>query len=132
MNSELFSQSWAEGLGAELLSSAAYRQAAAGWEGSLALVSLQDGGERAVFLDLWHGDCRSARLAVSDDLDVADYVLAADLPVWQKVLRGELEPIFALMAGKLKLRRGSLARLTPHVLAARELVRAAARVSAST
>ena len=44
------------------------------------------------------------------------------------MLQGELEPLFGIMSGKLQLRRGSLVRLTPYINAARELVRAAARV----
>lgn len=128
MSDALFSTTWSAALAAEL-ASPAYRQAAAAWEGSLALIAARaDSTDLAIFLDLWHGECRAARPGTPDDLATADFVLRAELETWKKVLRGELDPLLGIMSGKLKLQRGSLAKLTPHVAAARELVRAAARV----
>ena len=124
---DVFSPPWVDAWIAEIRGSDAYRRAAAGWEGSLALELLAD-EPRAVLLDLWHGDCRSGQMASAAELETADYVLAADLGTWKRVLGGEIEPIFGLMSGKLKLRRGSLAKLTPYVAASKELVAAAGRV----
>jgi putative sterol carrier protein len=58
----------------------------------------------------------------------ASYVVAAAPAVWREVLEGRIEPLFAVMSGKLKLVRGSIARLLPYVTAARELLAAARRV----
>ena len=124
MSHLVFTAPWADAFAAELGRSEAYRQAAATWEGSLLLAA----ASRAVFLDLHHGECRSARVATAQDEAAADFVLHAEEAVWRKVLQGELEPLFGIMSGKLQLRRGSLVRLTPYINAARELVRAAARV----
>lgn len=87
--------------------------------------------DRAVFADLWHGECRAARRASDEDREGADFVIRADAGTWQRVLGGDLEPIFGIMSGKLKLTRGSLARLTPHLAASRELVLAATRVDST-
>jgi putative sterol carrier protein len=129
-----FSEPWAQAWADELRRSDDYRRAAAKWEGSIVLQMAAeesvDGvdGHGAVFVDLLHGDCRAARAATGDDLDGADFVLHAPLPVWKRVLAGEVEPIFGLMSGKIRLSRGSIARLTPFITASKELVRAAARV----
>ena len=135
MSHEVFSATWAAAWGEELGNSEAYREAAATWEGSMLLEITGDGGQtaspRAVFVDLWHGECRAARSAEQRDLDTADYVIRAEAEIWRRVLAGDLEPIFGLMSGKLKLARGSLAKLTPYLAASRELVRAAARVDSS-
>lgn len=129
---EVFTAPWVLAWADEIRGSDAYRKAAASWEGSLALAmtDLGDGhdGERGVYLDLWHGECRAARVAGEGDLDTTDYVLAADLSTWKRVLQRELDPILGLMTGKLKLRRGSVTQLTPYLNASKELVLAATRV----
>ena len=130
MSHEIFSAPWADAWAEELRASSAYRQAAATWEGSMIFETAdQDtGAATGVFLDLWHGECRAARPASERDQGLADYVIRAQIEVWQRVLAGDLEPIFGLMSGKLQLLRGSLAKLTPQLPAARELVAAAARI----
>jgi len=131
MSLEVFTQPWAQEWARELKSSDAYRQAALKWEGSL-LIEMEgeagNGSGPAVLLDLWHGDCRGARLPLPEERESADYVIGGDAGAWRRILAGEIEPIFALMSGKLKLRRGSLAKLTPFLTAAQELVRAAGRI----
>lgn len=133
---EVFTEPWVAAWADEIRGSDAYRQAAATWEGSVALamnVASADEGnsERGVFLDLWHGECREARVASDDDLKQADFVLAANLDVWRRVLARDLDPIMGLMTGKVKLRKGSLAKLTPQINASKELVLAATRVPSS-
>jgi putative sterol carrier protein len=125
---DVFSHSWVAAWADEIRRSDVYRQASATWEGSIALEMTHDGSTRGAFLDLWHGECRAARAATDDDLAQADYVLSADAAIWKRVLGGQLEPILGLMSGQLKLRRGSLSRLTPYLAASRELVATASRV----
>jgi ribonucleoside-diphosphate reductase beta chain len=133
MSHEVFTEPWARAWAGELRGSDPYRRAARKWEGSLVLEMATDpaaavAAERAVYADLWHGECRDARVATAADRADADYVIRAGAEVWQRVLAGQLEPIFGLVSGKLRLARGRLARLTPYAKASRELVRAAARV----
>ncbi len=136
MAAEVFSDAWAKAWCTKLNGSEAYQKAAASWEGALILVveadpSLGIQENRAVYLDLWHGACRDARAATPEDFEDAAYVITADPYSWKQVLEGQLEPISAIMRGKLKLTKGSVASLAPFVLAARELVAAATQVEAS-
>lgn len=130
MSYEVFSNDWAAAWAQELENSEVYRAAAATWEGSLALAMTSEtqNDYRAVFVDLWHGDCRAARQASSTDLEQADFLIRADLATWKRVMDGDLDPMFGLMSGKLKLARGSLAKLTPYLNASRELVKSATRI----
>ena len=133
MSFEVFTQRWAQAWADELRASADYRSAALKWEGSLLLEMEADpddgvAEDRAVFLDLWHGDCRGARIPDDEDRDEARYVIRAGARQWRQVLAGEVEPITGLMSGQLELARGSLARLVPYVKASKELLAAATRI----
>jgi putative sterol carrier protein len=132
MANEIFTHDWALDWCRELTASDAYRQAAARWEGALILVleagELEIGDDRAVYLDLHHGECRGARAAAREDHDAAPFVLQGAAAAWKRILAGEVEPLTALMTGKLRLAKGNVAKLLPHVQAARELVAAARRI----
>ena len=84
--------------------------------------------ERSVYLDLYHGECREARAATPADAASVPYVIAADPKTWKKVLARDLEPIFGLMRGKLKLAKGGLVAMLPYVSAAKEMALSAACV----
>ncbi len=124
----IFSPAWAQALGRELNQSGAYRTAASRWEGSLVLALDGAGPPTGVFLDLHRGSCRAAREVEREDLQRAEFVIRAGTEVWRRVLAGELEPLWAVLSGQLRLARGNPARLAPFPGAARELVAAAARV----
>ncbi len=130
MPEPIFSQTWVDAWARELGASDRYRRAAQTWEGSVLVETPATEGSpwQAVFLDLWHGECREAKTAEIADRDRADYVLSASLPIWRRVLEGELEPILAIMTGKIELARGSIAKLTPYIAASKELVAAAGRL----
>jgi putative sterol carrier protein len=113
-----------------LNASAAYRIAAAAWEGSVALAATAPDGALgpAVFLDLRHGVCHGARAASAEDVEAATYLIAAERATWRDVLAAQTSPLMALMAGRLKLVRGEMAALLPHANSARELLHLAAAV----
>jgi putative sterol carrier protein len=130
----VFSDSWAAACAAVLNQNAAYRAAAASWEGALLLqMSTNDGviESRLVFLDLWHGECRLARSGTPSDEGTARYILAGEHTAWRQVLTGQTPPLMAIMTGKLRLTKGSIMELLPYVAAAKELVLAAATVEAT-
>ncbi len=126
MANEILSEAWVQAWSDALNGSESYRAAAAGWEGAVAVAvrcEPQRGIEaRAVFLDLWHGACRAARIASPADLEAARYVLTADAATWLELLRGGLDPVTAVMGGRLELGKGSVMSLLPHLAAAKELV----------
>ena len=128
---ELFTEEWVESWGRELRRSEEYREAAQEWEGAIVFelrASQELDEDRAVFLDLLHGDCRHARLAADGDREGARYVVSADLATWRTVLDGTISVLPAIMRGKLRLRKGKLSTLMPFTAAARELLAAATRI----
>lgn len=132
---ELFSEIWAAALERELAGDAEYRSAAASWHGSLLFVLEEDpslgvAGRRVLFLDLAHGNARAVRPALDGDDRAARYRLAAPAATWVDLLEGDLEAGTALMSGKVRLEKGSLFSLFPHLEAARRLLAAARRVGA--
>jgi putative sterol carrier protein len=133
MHPEIFTEAWAQAWCRELNASAAYRTAAATWNGAVALVMLADPAlgivsPRAVHLDLNGGTCRSARPVRADDLADASFVFEGAAATWRDLLAGRLSPLMALIGGKLRLARGELTALLPYTNAARELVATAAIV----
>ncbi len=125
-----FSNEWAAAWGAALNGSATYREAAATWEGAIAVV-VSAAGDRtaAVYLDVWHGGCLAARVATEPDLAQAAFVLEAEPAAWKAVLSGGLSPMMALLSGRVRLTRGELARLLPYATAAKELVSLAGSIT---
>lgn len=125
-------QEWLEAYEARINASESYREAAASWEGAVAFVfeAEPDRGwprtEHAL-LDLWHGECRSARLVSREEAEAAPFVIRAPLTRWQQVIARELDPVKGMMQGKLRL-SGDLPTIVRHVRAAKELVDLAAAI----
>lgn len=125
---DLFGPEWAASYVEALNRNEDYARAAARWEGPLGLALRGEVGiePRAVVLDLMHGKCRGARSApVEEAVEEADFVLEADVATWRRVLARSVEPILAIMRGKLALKKGSLSKLLPYTKAASELVHSA-------
>jgi putative sterol carrier protein len=103
-----------------------YREAAATWEAPIAF-ALEAEPDRGVpgdlwaLLDLWHGECRDARMVEPMEGERAPFVIRAPYSRWKEVLRGDLDPVKGMMQGKLRL-QGDLATIVRHVRAANELV----------
>lgn len=131
MTASLFSEEWAVALGDALRASDAFKRAGRGWEGVVVLdwsdapQTQADRNACGVYLDLYRGECRASHIASAADYDAAEYVLSANLEAWNDMLHGELSPTTALMFGRMKLKKGSVVGLMPHVGVATELVRVA-------
>jgi putative sterol carrier protein len=133
MPMEVFTAEWSAACCEALNRREAYRAAAAAWEGAIVLAMGPDPAqgieeERAVFIDAHRGECRGARPATADDLASAPFVFRADPASWKRLLAREIDPVGAVMQGKLRLVRGSLMTLAKYAAAAREMVAAAADV----
>lgn len=116
---------WVKALEAALNSSKGYQAAAAKWEGDLCLLVNAGAGmtsETYLYLDLWHGACRSASVATSPVK--AEFTIAAPLPTWKQVVEGKLDPIRGLTSGRLKL-SGPMLKIMKAPKAAIELVNCA-------
>lgn len=121
------SQGWFEAFQVQINASGRYREAAADWEGDIAFRIMAEPDRNVPadlwgYLDLWHGSCRDARAIEPNDAYAAAYALSAPYSRWKDIVRGELDPIKAMMQGKLRV-RGDLPRIVRYVKAANELVR---------
>jgi putative sterol carrier protein len=128
---EAFTAEWAAAWRDEINRSARYRRSGARWDDAIVFVMMPGdlgGGERAVLLDLSHGECRAARSASPADIQAAAFVIAAGPDTWQRVLGGKLDIVMAIMQKRFTLRRGTMAELLPHASAAHDLLAAARRI----
>jgi len=133
MAAEIFTEAWAQLWHEEINANAAYKKAAAKWEGAIGMVMTTNAdmgipSTRIVVADLWHGDSRSAKAIGEEELDQVPFIIEATPENWKKVLSGKLDPIVGLMSKKLKLARGGLFALLPYAKAAKELVNSAISV----
>ncbi|MFN2168280.1 MAG: SCP2 sterol-binding domain-containing protein [Anaerolineae bacterium] len=125
---EFLSSEWAAAFKDAINASAAYRDAAATWEGDFCFIAdLKDGGQRMLYLDLWHGECRDAYVVDDAGSTSPEFEVSAKIPSWKKVIDKKVDPIQALMTRQLKL-KGNMAKVLKSVKAAQELVNAATQV----
>jgi putative sterol carrier protein len=132
---KVFSEEWVKEWGKKINESGQYRQAAQTWEWPLVLIFEKDPSvgvdeDRSVYLDLWHGECREARVATKEDIENAPYVISADAYTWKQIFDRKLEPISTSMRGRMKLVKGNMSTLSSYVLAAKYLVESALEIEA--
>ena len=108
----------------------AWQQAAENWEGDfLFIITPDDRFKDTVhyYIDLWHGECRDAQMMKNaDDLPEAEFQYIGPYSNWEKLLKGEIEPIRGLLMRKFKLigNKGKLMRS----MVAKELVETARKM----
>ena len=118
------SPEWVTVFNEQINGSDAYANAAKTWEGDITLVI--EGGP-GIYLDLWHGKCRSAEFLADPDEKSPEFKITADMERWKKVLAGKLDPVQGMVTRQIKL-DGNLVKIMKNVKAAQELVRCATRV----
>jgi putative sterol carrier protein len=133
---EVFTEEWSRACAERLNQRASYRAAAAEWTDPVVLSMAADPAhgvmeDRAVFLDLHRGQCRGTRLATAHDLATAPLVFRAEAGAWRQILEGRLDPVTAVMQGRLRLERGSVFGLAKYAAAAREMLAAAGEAGGS-
>ncbi len=134
MTSPPFTQSWADAFRDAVNGDVSYRQAGLQWQSPLAFV-LDDGapvgliGPVALGLTLDRGRCNTARI-MSPDACTAPFVFRADYGTWKEVMSGALDPVAAVMHGKVRL-TGNMVALMMHSHAVTALVRCAQAVPTS-
>gem|GEM_PF-78410 len=101
---------------------AVYKELARDWEGSVVL-HVQKAPQYGldidlyIHLDLWHGDCRRARIVPPEVGEAGDFVITGSAERWMEVGRGQLDTVKGMMQGKLKL-KGDLPTIVRYVKAA--------------
>ena len=124
------SQEWAERFVAELNDNEEYFQVAETWEGSFLFIV--NAGPRLeskfiLFLDLWHGKCREFSVLPNRDVRRSDYIYEGSIEHWEKLVKGELDPIKGIFARKFKI-KGRMLKILRNVRAASELAKNCSRV----
>lgn len=122
---------WAQALRDELNQSETYRDAAKGLTAGFLFHVRADGPldeDHFLTVRLEDGECVAVDEAADEDgADGADFVLRGEYSDWVGLLRGEYDPIQAVLTRRLEV-RGSVAQLMRHVAAAKELGRATRNV----
>jgi putative sterol carrier protein len=129
---KLPSKEWIAEYGKAINASEEYKKAAARWEGVVVLVFTANPAiglaeDVAVWMDLWHGECRDIKQVTLEEVQQAPYIIRGTYADWKQVVQGRLGPVKAMMQGKLKL-KGDLPTIVRYVKAADELVKCATRV----
>jgi putative sterol carrier protein len=114
---------------------AKYAEVAKYWEGDIVFQVEQDKGEErddlpmTLYFDLWHGKCREVRILDPDLEEVPDaaYTLTATLQNYLKILKGELDPMQAMITRRLRV-EGSMAYMMRNVPTVLNFVRCCSSV----
>jgi putative sterol carrier protein len=122
---EFPSDPWVKAFVERINGSVEYAASAAGWEGDVAIVieAEPDRGvpETAwVLLELLDGACRGGGVVDEERGTRAPFVIRASYSRWKDVIRGDLDPIKAMMQGKLKV-QGDLPMIIRYARATNEL-----------
>ena len=126
------SADWLLALKDKLNSDPQYAKIARKWEGDIMFRIEPDGPLTETcyyYTDLWHGECRNAYIPTLDqvkDLKPA-YVLAAPYGNIIKLLKGELDPMQAMITRKLKV-EGSMTYMMRNVPVVLSFVRCAQEI----
>lgn len=127
------SDEWTKQFGDALNNKGDYKTAAKNWRaGAVALIvsaapEVGINAEYCIYLDVHEGVCREARPCSLVEAQKQPFSIRAEYGWWKSVIRGDLEPVKALITGKLKL-KGDLATIVRHIGAARSMARTAALV----
>lgn len=112
-----------------------YREAGKQWTfGPVAMVVKADPSigideDTGMILDVHGGACRGTQYVKGmEAVQDAPFIIVADYPQWKSVIEGEVDPIKAMMEGKLKLVKGHLPTMIRFVESSRQLVVSATRV----
>lgn len=125
------SAEWLKGLEAKLNTDSRYADIAKKWEGELIILVQPEGAlkETMIFyLDLWHGTCRKASLLPALGDTKAAFVMTATYGNITRILKGDLDPMQAMMTRKLQV-QGSMAYMMRNVPTVLDFVRCAREVT---
>lgn len=108
-----------------------YAAVAKNWEGDICFV-IEPGGavkEKILYyFDLWHGKCRKAEIWDKLPDALPHYVLTGNYEHIARIMKGELDPMQALMTRKLQV-HGSMAYMMRNVPVVLDFVRCAREVT---
>jgi putative sterol carrier protein len=119
------SEAWLKALIDQLNQSPTYRETAKHWEADMCYLIEPDGILKepiCLYLDLWHGECRSGRILAPGETPQATLTLRAPFSRIVEILQGKLDAVTALLTGRLTV-KGNLAILMRDIPTVLEFVR---------
>jgi len=116
------SEAWAKAFADAINQNEAYRTHGKPWTfGDVAMIVYKEPAagipeEAGMVLDVHEGQCRGVQYVVGEGQAHAAFEIIAPYAVWKEVIEGRLDPIAAMMQGKLDLRKGrALASASPTI-----------------
>jgi len=124
---------WLAQLKDKLNADEVYARVARNWEGDM-LFLIEPGGalthQVAFYLDLWHGKCPDAYVLEDGQQVSAVFTLKGPYGNYTRLLKGELDPMQALLTRKLGV-KGNMAIMVRNVPTVLEFVRCCREVTDS-
>jgi putative sterol carrier protein len=120
----------------ERINEGAYKESGAAWEaGSVCCMIKANPGiglaeDKYILLDLYHGECRDARLVDATEAATASFTITAGYDRWKQLFRGELDPVKAMMFGQINI-KGNLGVLMKYTKAAKDMLECGGQVSST-
>ncbi len=111
------SAEWLKDLENKLNTDERYAQIASKWEGDMYFVIEPDGNlksQMVMYLDLWHGKCRSVEMVSDIASHSPAFTLKAGYVNFARVLKGDLDPMQAMLTRKLDV-KGNMAVMMRNV-----------------
>ena len=119
------STEWLQILEIKLNTDGRYAEIAKNWEGDMCVV-IEPGGalnqQQIYYLDLWHGKCRKTEILKEMPINNPKFVLTATYGDIARIMKGELDPMQAMMTRKLQV-HGSLTYMMRNVPTVLDFVR---------
>jgi putative sterol carrier protein len=125
------SPEWLQSLFDKLNSDERYAQIARNWEGDMCVVIEPSGPlteQHIYYLDLWHGKCRKTETLKDLSSVKSKFVLTATYENISHIMKGELDPMQAMMTRKLQV-HGSMAYMMRNVPTVLDFVRCCREVT---
>ena len=126
------SAEWLQAFRNKLNDDGKYAKVASKWEGDIMFQVDRDGPLKQTiyfYIDLWHGRCRDAFIVDEDRLTNIDpaYVLAAPYANFSRLIKGDLDPMQAMITRKLRV-NGSMAYMMRNIPVVLDFVRCAQEI----
>ncbi len=121
---------WVKALKEVLNADPDYARIAAKWEGDIVFHVEPSGAATKplyLYVDLWRGKCREAYELADPSQKKAAFVLSATLPVFTRIIQGQLDAMQAMMTGQLKV-AGSMVYMMKNVPTVLRFVKCATMV----
>jgi len=129
------SKEWTDAYKDAVNGNEAYRVAGKEWtHGAVAMVVKADRSlgievDTGMILDVDSGSCHGTEFVHGlEACDGAPFIILAPYAQWKEVIQGGVDPIKAMMQGRLKLTKGHLPTMLRYVESSRQLVVSASRV----